>query len=138
MAKSINQIILVGNLGQDPEVRTMQSGIKLATFTLCTEFGWKDKKKVTWHKIICWRKLADIAETYLEKGDQVYVQGRIESRKWKDRKGNDQNTMEIIVETICMMGSASDRRYGSNGEEEAEGTDNGGSDGAPTEDDIPF
>lgn len=135
MAKSLNRIMLIGNLGKDPEVRTTPAGANMAAFTICTELKWKDKSKKEWHNVVCWRKMADLAENYLQKGDQVYIDGRLETRKWKGRDGQERTTVEVIVQNIVMMGSSEDREYGSGRTTNGEGEDGGR---LPSDDDIPF
>ncbi|MBO4282474.1 MAG: single-stranded DNA-binding protein [Bacteroidales bacterium] len=105
----INKVILVGNLGRDPEVRTLESGAKVARFTLATTESYKDRatgerKDVTeWHNIVCWRNLADIAEKYLSKGRQIYVEGRLRTRSWEDN-GVKKFSTEINADNFIMLG----------------------------------
>ena len=94
MANSVNKVILVGNLGKDPEVRTLESGSKVVGFSLATSEKYKDKitgeqrVQTDWHNIVMWRNLADIADKYLRKGMQVYIEGKLRTRSWQDRDGN--------------------------------------------------
>ena len=104
----INKVILVGNLGKDPEVKTLESGDKRANFTLATTEMYKDKngQKVSqteWHNIVCWRRLAEIAEQYLEKGKQIYLEGRFRTRNWEDN-GVKKYFTEIVADTFTMLG----------------------------------
>lgn|SRR5574344_1466127 len=106
----INKVILVGNLGKDPEVRTLENGLKRASFSLATTENYKDKNgqrvsQTEWHNIICWRNLADIAEQYLTKGKQIYLEGKIRTRSWDDN-GIKKYTTEIVADTFTMLGSA--------------------------------
>jgi single-strand DNA-binding protein len=110
MARGINKVILVGNLGKDPEVRYMASGGAVCNVTLATTESWKDKQsgeqkdKTEWHNIVFYRRLAEIAGEYLRKGSQIYVEGRLQTRKWQDKNGNDRYTTEIIANEMQMLG----------------------------------
>jgi len=108
----INKVILIGHLGRDPEVRTIESGAKVARFSLATTETFKDKNgerkdQTEWHNIICWRGLADIAEAYLKKGGLIYVEGRLRSRSWEDN-GIKKYTTEIQADTFTMLGAKGD------------------------------
>jgi single-strand DNA-binding protein len=111
MARGVNKVILVGNLGKDPEVRYMPSGNAVANVTLATTDSWKDKQsgekqeRTEWHNIVFYSRLAEIAGEYLKKGSQVYVEGRLQTRKWQDKNGNDRYTTEIIANEMQMLGS---------------------------------
>ena len=106
----INKVILVGNLGRDPEVKNLESGAKMARFTLATNETYTDRasgerKDLTeWHNIICWRNLAEIAEKYLNKGKQIYLEGRLRTRKWTDQNNMERYTTEILADNIQMLG----------------------------------
>lgn len=108
---SVNKVILVGNLGKDPETRYMSGGDAVCNITIATSESWKDKntgekREITeWHKIVFYRKLAEIAGQYLRKGSSVYVEGRIRTRKWHDKDGNDRYTTEIEATEMQMLGS---------------------------------
>ena len=112
MARGINKVILIGNLGKDPEVRYMANGGAVCNVTLATTESWKDKQsgeqkdKTEWHNIVFYRRLAEIAGEYLRKGSQIYVEGRLQTRKWQDKNGNDRYTTEIIANEMQMLGSA--------------------------------
>ncbi len=100
----INKVILIGNLGRDPEVRHLESGAAVAKFSVATNENYKDKngdwQKVTeWHDVVCWRGLAERAEQYLKKGSMVYVEGKLTHRKWQDKEGNDRYTTEVLANT---------------------------------------
>ena len=111
MARSLNKAMLIGHLGKDPEVRYMPSGGAVANVTLATNETWKDKQtgenqeRTEWHNIVFYGKLADIAGEYLRKGRQVYVEGRLQTRKWQDKNGQDRYTTEIIANEMMMLGS---------------------------------
>jgi single-strand DNA-binding protein len=105
----VNKVILVGNLGKDPEVRSIEGGAKVATFSLATNevFRGKDGNKVEqteWHNIVVWRGLAELAEKYLRKGSQIYLEGRIKSRSWDDKEGNKKYITEIIGDNMTFLG----------------------------------
>ena len=108
---SVNKVILVGNLGADPETRYMPNGDAVANIRLATTESWKDKnsgekKELTeWHRVVFYRKLAEIAGQYLKKGSQVYVEGRLRTRKWQDKDGQERYTTEIVADEMKMLGS---------------------------------
>lgn len=147
---SVNKVILVGNLGKDPETRYMPNGDPVTTITVATTDTWKDKnsgekKEATeWHRVVFFRKLAEIAGQYLKKGSQIYLEGSLKTRKWQDKNGQDRYTTEIVADTMQMLG----RRQEGGGQAPAQGQ---GAPGQPTananaggggfsdfEDDIPF
>jgi len=104
MAGSVNKVILIGNLGRDPEVRTMQNGGKVANLSIATSETWKDKssgerkEKTEWHRVVIFGSLADIAEKYLKKGSKVYVSGSLQTRKWTDQSGAEKYTTEVVLQ----------------------------------------
>jgi single-strand DNA-binding protein len=110
---SVNKVILVGRLGKDPETRYMTNGEAVTNATLATSENWKDKagekqEKTEWHNLVFYRRLAEVAGEYLKKGSQVYVEGKIQTRKWQDKEtGKDRYTTEIIVNEMQMLGSKS-------------------------------
>lgn len=111
MARGVNKVILIGNLGQDPEVRYMPNGNAVANVTLATSESWKDKnsgelqERTEWHRIVFFRRLAEIAGEYLKKGSKVYVEGRLQTRKWQDQSGQDRYTTEIVADQMQMLDS---------------------------------
>ncbi|MDH5481211.1 MAG: single-stranded DNA-binding protein [Nitrosomonas sp.] len=147
---SVNKVILIGNLGKDPETRYMSNGEAVTNITLATTDSWKDKtgekqEKTEWHRVTFYRKLAEIAGEYLKKGRQVYIEGRLETRKWTDKSGVDRYTTEIIANDMKMLGSRSGSgSFDLNDKEESNAAPNqsassksgGGFD--DMEDDIPF
>lgn len=142
----INKAIIVGNLGQDPEIRYTQSGSQVATFTVATTERWRDQEgqqqeSTEWHRIVAWRKLAEICGNYLHKGSKVYIEGKIQTRKWQDQNGNDRYTTEIVAKEMKML----DRRdpdsssYGGGGSSLKEkGYQEPGPDYGGVGDDVPF
>ncbi|GHF77094.1 single-stranded DNA-binding protein [Thalassotalea marina] len=110
-SRGINKVIIVGNLGQDPEVRFMPNGSAVANFTVATSETWKDKQtgeqkeKTEWHRIVIYQRLAEIAGEYLKKGSKVYIEGRLQTRKWQNQQGQDQYTTEIVANEMQMLDS---------------------------------
>lgn len=126
MAGSVNKVILVGNLGKDPESRSFANGGKVVSFTLATSENWNDKasgekrEKTEWHNVQIFNEnLARTAEQYLKKGSKVYVEGKLQTRKWQDQSGNDKYTTEVVLErfngTLVMLGERGERGGGSSG-----------------------
>jgi single-strand DNA-binding protein len=108
---SVNKVILVGNLGADPELRYTSSGTPVASFSVATREQWTNKggereEKTEWHKIVAWARLGEICGEYLHKGKQVYIEGRLQTRSWEDREGNKRYTTEIVAQTMQMLGPA--------------------------------
>ena len=106
----VNKVILVGHLGRDPEVRTIENGAKVARFTLATTESYKDKNgerkdNTEWHNIVCWRGLADIAERFLNKGKMIYVEGKLRTRSWEDN-GIKKYATEVVADTFTMLSSS--------------------------------
>ncbi len=145
MSRGINKVIIVGNLGQDPDTRYMPSGGAVTNFTVATNESWKDKQtgeqkdRTEWHKVAMFGRLAEIGAEYLRKGSQVYIEGKLRTRKWQDRDGNDRYTTEIIADEMQMLG-------GRGGGSAPMGGDPGPASSAPApkqsaddfDDDIPF
>ena len=110
MARGVNKATLIGNLGADPEIRYTNSGSAVANVRLATAESWRDKdsgeqqERTEWHRVVFFGRLAEIVEQYLRKGSQVYVEGRIQTRKWQDRDGNDRYTTEIVANEMQMLG----------------------------------
>lgn len=152
----VNKVILIGNLGRDPEVRSTPSGQPVASFTLATSRRWRDKngqrqEQTEWHSIVVWGKQAEIAGQYLTKGKQVYVEGRLQTRSWDDRNtGEKKYKTEIICDTFQMLGQRGGDfepegrggGYGAAASSQSGGgpsyDEGGGGYGEPEEDDIPF
>src|ERR671922_1985596 len=108
---SVNKVILVGNLGRDPETRYMPDGAAITNVSIATTFAWNDKasgekkEETEWHRVVFRQKLAEIAGEYLKKGSQVYVEGRLRTRKWQEKEGQARYTTEIVADTMQMLGS---------------------------------
>ena len=113
MARGINKVILIGNLGANPEVRYMPSGNAVATLSLATSESWKDKQtgekqeRTEWHRVVCFNKLGEIAGKFLQKGSRVYIEGSLRTRKWQDAQGQDKYTTEIVAADLQMMDAKS-------------------------------
>lgn len=111
MARGVNKVILVGNLGRDPEVRYTANGGAVANITIATSEQWTDKQsgqkqeKTEWHRVVMFGRLGEIAGEYLRKGSQVYIEGKLQTRKWQDQNGQDRYTTEIVANEMQMMGS---------------------------------
>jgi single-strand DNA-binding protein len=143
---SINKVILIGNLGKDPETRYMPNGDAVTNITLATTETWKDKngekqEKTEWHRVTFYRKLAEIAGEYLKKGAPVYVEGRLETRKWTDKAGVERYSTDIIANDMKMLGGKRDNSDGGSQDQPRQaskpsgGTSNGFDD---MDDDVPF
>lgn len=149
MARGINKVILIGHLGQDPEVKYMPSGSAVANVSIATTESWKDKNtgekqdRTEWHRVVFFARLAEIVGEYLRKGSQVYVEGRLQTRKWQDKNGQDRYTTEIIASEMQMLGGrgggsgSADFSSSSNEAPSASASEAGGRDEA-FDDDIPF
>ncbi len=147
---SVNKAILVGNVGKDPEVRYLEGGTAVASFSLATSEVYKNKsgEKVTqteWHNIVAWRHLAELAEKYITKGKQLYIEGRITTRSWDDKDGNKRYTTEIVANSIQMLGRKGDENNGgqgvSSGDQKSDTTKANEpefSEDSTEEDDLPF
>ena len=129
MSRSLNKAILIGNVGSDPEIRTVGNGSRVASFSLATGRTWNDasgakQEKTEWHKIIVWGNkpgsLVDVVEKYVKKGDKLYVEGRIEYRQWQDKDGQTRYSTEINVRELIMLGGG--RGGGGGGDHEADGS----------------
>ena len=157
MAGSVNKVILLGNLGRDPEIRSTQSGSKMATFSIATSKRWKDKNtqeqrdKTSWHNIVVFGDgLVDIVEKYVKKGSKIYVEGELQTRKWQDQDGNDRYTTEVVLQGFNSNLTLLDSRNATNNIEDKDintdqaasnfenPTSSKSSDSSESDDDIPF
>ena len=157
MVGSVNKVILLGNIGKDPEIRSMQSGSKMASFSLATSKRWKDKasqeqkEKTSWHNIVVFGDgLVDIIEKYVKKGSKIYVEGELQTRKWQDKDGNDRYTTEVILQGYNSNLTLLDSRNSSNKpsddmkieetvtENSSSNNDNFSQQSDDSDDDIPF
>ena len=138
MNRGINKVILVGNLGNDPEVRYMPNGNAVANLSLATSESWKDQQgqvqeRTEWHRLTMYRRLAEIAGEYLKKGSQIYVEGKLQTRKWQDQQGQDRYTTEIIVDQMQMLGGRGGEGGGGNGGYQRPQNNQGGYNQAPAQ-----
>ena len=153
MVGSVNKVILLGNLGRDPEIRSMQSGSKMASFSIATSKRWKDKntqeqkEKTSWHNVVVFGDgLVNIVENYVKKGSKIYVEGELQTRKWQDQDGNDRYTTEVILQgyncNLTLLDSRNNTNQSSEITEESsiadEKTESQTSDSEDPEEDIPF
>ncbi|HZW59077.1 MAG TPA: single-stranded DNA-binding protein [Woeseiaceae bacterium] len=147
MARGINKVIVVGNLGQDPETRYMPSGAAVTNMTVATNETWKDKQtgeqkeRTEWHRVAMFGRLAEIAAEYLRKGSQVYIEGKLRTRKWQDKQGQDRYTTEIIADEMQMLGGGRGGSGGGAPSSQGSSSPSGpapGPDGDDFDDDIPF
>jgi single-strand DNA-binding protein len=138
MARGVNKVILVGNLGADPETRSMPSGMTVTNIRIATSESWKDKtsgaqqERTEWHNIALFGRLGEIAAEYLRKGSQVFVEGKLRTRKWQDKQGNDRFTTEIVADNMQMLGGRGGGAGGAGGM--AGGERSGGASAAPRDD----
>jgi single-strand DNA-binding protein len=144
---SLNKVMLIGNLGRDPEIRFTPEGSQVASFSIATSENWTDKsgtrqERTEWHNVVAWNKLAELAKRYLQKGRQVYVEGRIRTREWDDRDGNKRKTTEIIASNMVLLGARpAGAEYGSSPQpvsRPAPDSDPGPVEPMITDEDIPF
>ena len=136
--KGVNKVILVGNLGNDPEVRYMPNGNAVANLSLATSESWKDQQgqvqeRTEWHRLTMYGRLAEIAGEYLKKGSQIYVEGKLQTRKWQDQQGQDKYTTEIIVDQMQMLGGRGGEGGGGNGGYQRPQNNQGGYNQAPAQ-----
>ncbi len=143
-SRGVNKVILIGNLGKDPEVRYMPNGNAVANVTLATSESWKDKntgetqERTEWHRVVFFRRLAEIAGEYLKKGSKIYVEGRLQTRKWQDQNGQDRYTTEIIADQMQMLDSRGGGGAPLSGGSDAPPAAAPATGGGDFDDDIPF
>ena len=139
MARGVNKVILVGNIGVEPEVRYMPNGNAVATLSLATSEVWKDKQtgdkqeRTEWHRVVCFNRLGEIAGEYVRKGTKLYVEGSLRTRKWQDQQGQDKYTTEIIVDQMQMLGGRGGEGGGGNGGYQRPQNNQGGYNQAPAQ-----
>tara|TARA_B100000965_G_C19398965_1_gene672462 strand:+ start:119 stop:580 length:462 start_codon:yes stop_codon:yes gene_type:complete len=153
MVGSVNKVILLGNLGADPEIRAMQSGNKVASFSLATSKRWKDKstqeqkEKTSWHKVVVFGDgLVDIVEKYVKKGSKIYIEGELQTRKWQDQEGKDRYTTEVVLQgfggNLTLLDSSRnsnlDTNQQNNNKEIEDSSNTSNADSSEMDDDIPF
>lgn len=140
---SVNKVILIGNLGNDPDVRYTSGGTAVANFNIATNENWINKEgqkeeRTEWHRIVCWNKTAELCGEYLSKGRTVYIEGRLQTREWEDKDGNRRYTTEIVAQTIQFLGGTAEKGSGSSFKKSSFENNNQSTPDIEVEDDIPF
>lgn len=140
---AVNKVIILGNLGADPELRYSASGAAVCNFRVATNERWTDKDGTTqerteWHKVVVWGRQAENCEKYLAKGRQVYVEGRLQTREWDDKDGNKRHTTEVIAQSVQFLSGGNSSNSSNSSDDGASSYDAGSYDGAGFADDIPF
>lgn len=149
----VNKAILLGNLGKDPEIRTLENGVKVCSFPLATSESYKDRNtgetisRTEWHNIVMWRGLAEVAERFLKKGNQIFVEGKIQTRNYQDKDGNQRYITEVVANEMTMLGGRSGGQDGGNNSDNRDNTQSSAPKGnsnpvdsgmSEEEDDLPF
>lgn len=149
MARGVNKVIIIGNLGKDPEVKYMPNGNAVANITVATSESWKDKNtgenvdKTEWHRVVAFRRLAEIMGEYLKKGSKVYIEGKLQTRKWQDKNGADHYTTEVIANEMQMLDSRGGAAGSAPSQQQSRPAQSAPAQAAPPinndfDDDIPF
>lgn len=155
MARGVNKVILIGNVGKDPDIRYMPNGNAVANVTVATSDSWKDKntgenqERTEWHRVVFFRRLAEVVGEYVKKGSKIYIEGRLQTRKWQDQGGQDRYTTEIVADQMQMLDSrgGGSAAYDGGGQQAPANSQGGQGQGAPAaapmpddgfDDDIPF
>ena len=143
MSYGLNKVTLIGNLGGDPELRYTESNIPVATFSLATNESYKDQngnlvERTEWHRIVAWRKLAELFGEYLKKGSKVYIEGKLQTRSWDDKEGNKRYTTEIVVSEFMFLDSRGERQGGGNGGGSSDPPPPPVTSGGDKDEDLPF
>ncbi len=139
MSNGVNKVLIIGNLGSDPEIKYTKAGDPVANLSIATSESWKDKnsgdlqEKVEWHRVVMFSRLAEIAEQYLKKGSKVFVEGKLQTRKWQDQEGKDRYTTEVVAKEMTMLDSKGDSMESSSSASSSSKPDND-----KFEEDIPF
>lgn len=136
MSRGLNKVLIIGHLGRDPEMRYTPSGRPVTTFSVATSRSWKTSEgerrtETEWFNIVAWGSLAEICNQYLKKGQQVYIEGRLQTRRWEDDDGNKRSTTEVVAREMTMLGDRRDRKDDEDGQEVGESD-------AGDEDEFPF
>ena len=144
MARGINKVIIVGNLGADPDSRAMPSGNAVTNISVATSESWNDrdsgekKEKTEWHRVVFFNRLAEIAAQYLKKGSQVYVEGKLQTRKWEDKEGNERWTTEVVANQMQMLGDRMSGDMSNDNSSSSQSTSDNDFSTDEFDDDIPF
>ena len=139
----VNKVILIGNLGKDPEVKYLENNVAVARFSLATNETWKDKsgekkEHTEWHNIVLWRGLAELSEKYLHKGDRIYIEGRLRTRSWDDKDGKKRYTTDVIGDNMTMLTVRRESEQNSQSEGSSESADSPQPNAENASDDLPF
>ncbi len=143
MARSLNKVMLIGNLGADPEIRYTAGGAAVANVRLATTDSWRDKdsgesqERTEWHRVVFFGRLAEIVEQYVKKGSQLFIEGRLQTRKWQDKEGNEKFTTEIVASDMQMLGGRGGASGGAGGPERGGSSQGGGGTGGQRNDSAP-
>jgi single-strand DNA-binding protein len=143
MSYGLNKVTLIGHLGGDPELRYTESNVPVATFSLATNESYKDQsgnlvERTEWHRIVAWRKLAELFGEYLKKGSKVYIEGKLQTRSWDDKEGNKRYTTEIVVSEFMFLDSRGERQGGGSGGGSSEMPPPPDTSGGDKDEDLPF
>ena len=144
MARGINKVIIVGNLGADPDSRAMPSGNAVTNISVATSESWNDREtgekqeKTEWHRVVFFNRLAEIAAQYLKKGSQVYVEGKLQTRKWEDKEGNERWTTEVVANQMQMLGDRMSNDMSNDNASSSQSSSNNDFSTDEFDDDIPF
>lgn len=144
MARGINKVIIVGNLGADPDSRAMPSGNAVTNISVATSESWNDRdtgekqEKTEWHRVVFFNRLAEIAAQYLKKGSQVYVEGKLQTRKWEDKEGNERWTTEVVANQMQMLGDRTSGDMSNDNSSSSQSTSDNDFSTDEFDDDIPF
>ena len=144
MARGINKVIIVGNLGADPDSRAMPSGNAVTNISVATSESWNDRdtgekqEKTEWHRVVFFNRLAEIAAQYLKKGSQVYVEGKLQTRKWEDKEGNERWTTEIVANQMQMLGDRMSNDMSNDNASSSQSSSDNDNPEIEFDDDIPF
>ena len=144
MARGINKVIIVGNLGADPDSRAMPSGNAVTNISVATSESWNDretgekKEKTEWHRVVFFNRLAEIAAQYLKKGSQVYVEGKLQTRKWEDKEGNERWTTEVVANQMQMLGDRMNNDMSNDNAPSSQSSSDNDFSTDEFDDDIPF
>jgi single-strand DNA-binding protein len=144
MARGINKVIIVGNLGADPDSRAMPNGNSVTNISVATSESWNDRttgekqEKTEWHRVVFFNRLAEIAAQYLKKGSQVYVEGKLQTRKWEDKEGNERWTTEVVANQMQMLGERMNQDMSNENSSSSQSTTDNNFVSDEFDDDIPF
>ena len=142
-SRGLNRVQIIGNLGRDPEMRFIQDGTPVTNFSVAVNDSWQardgeQRERTEWFRVVAWRRLAEISNEYLRRGRQVYVEGRLETREWQDKEGNDRTTTELVARELLMLGGRDEESTSSTLDQERVGVPSNNEADEITADDLPF